>query len=378
MSLDHCKVLFIGKRYYTHRDALRERYGRIYQLPASWAARGIATRLWLIDYHGTYRETLDDAACQLSVVSTPLRSAAWLRELVVQVMRIWRSPPELVIASGDCYIGLLAWALARLARARFVFDVYDRYDLFGAYRALPGFDPWRFLLGHADWLLFASRPLAAACDPSGERSVMVPNGIDPGRFRPLDRLACRAEFSLDAHATYVGYFGSLDAQRGIDDLIAAVTLLRQQGSPLRLLLAGAPRHGLDLGLPWIDYLGNLPPHRVPVAIACCDVLALPYRSSPYLDMASSCKIAEYLACARPIAATRTLNLMSNFPRQAAVLDTLLAEPGDAAGLAHSIQAQLRHPRLAPPATELDWRSIADAMASALGYPSPKADCGKTK
>jgi len=43
-------VLFIGKRFYTNRDALTERYGRIYQLPHLWAEDGVSTRLWLVDY----------------------------------------------------------------------------------------------------------------------------------------------------------------------------------------------------------------------------------------------------------------------------------------------------------------------------------------
>ena len=38
-------VLFIGKRYYTNRDALAERYGRIYQLPWNWANAGVHTHL---------------------------------------------------------------------------------------------------------------------------------------------------------------------------------------------------------------------------------------------------------------------------------------------------------------------------------------------
>ena len=44
-------TLFIGKRYYTNRDALLERYGRIYQLPALWRQDGVDVRLWLLDYH---------------------------------------------------------------------------------------------------------------------------------------------------------------------------------------------------------------------------------------------------------------------------------------------------------------------------------------
>lgn len=33
-------LLFIGKRHYTNRDALAERYGRIYQFPCSGLSSG--------------------------------------------------------------------------------------------------------------------------------------------------------------------------------------------------------------------------------------------------------------------------------------------------------------------------------------------------
>jgi hypothetical protein len=37
---DDLRILFLGKRYYTRRDALCERFGRIYQLPLQWHRAG--------------------------------------------------------------------------------------------------------------------------------------------------------------------------------------------------------------------------------------------------------------------------------------------------------------------------------------------------
>ncbi|MBW8075188.1 MAG: glycosyltransferase [Metallibacterium scheffleri] len=368
------RVLFIGKRYYTNRDALLDRYGRIFELPSRWVGMGIAAQLWLVDYHG--RVAWHGEVEGLPLFSTPVFGTRFVRALLAQVLAVGkRRRPTHVVASGDCYIGLLGWLLARLCGARFAFDVYDRYDLFQGYRALPGFDPWKFLLARSDRLLFASRVLASDCDPAASRSAIVPNGIDPERFFPRDRDLCRAEFGLDTQTTFVGYAGSLDPDRGIEDLLEAVELLRRDGRDIALLLAGAQRAGLDLQRPWVRYLGNLPPQRVPVALGCCDVLALPYRSTPYLDMASSCKIAEYLACARPIAATRTPNLQSNFPQQASQLEARLAEPGDAQSLARSIDAQLRDPVVVASQPQMNWQCVAAHAAVALGLtPRPDEAC----
>lgn len=357
------RILCIGKRHYTNRDALVERYGRIYQLPLHWSRQGFDVALWLIDYHGKDTvATLDD---NLRVVSTPIRRWSVLREFMRFWLRRQSFTPDLIVASGDCYIGLLGYRLARRHGAQFVFDVYDKYDEFSGYRRLPGFDPFRFLLSRSGQCMFASRALMASSGPEMATGVFVPNGVDANHFTPGDMQASRHEFGLPADIPLIGYFGSLDQGRGIDDLLEAVKLLREAGSTLELVVAGKARLDLDLQRTGVHYLGNLPYAQVPSALASCDLLALPYRTSSYLDMASSCKIAEYLHMKKPVIATRTPNLITNFPQQANELTELLAEPGNPVDLARMIQAQLAAPRVASLPRNSDWEEIAMATIRAL-------------
>lgn len=357
-------ILFIGKRFYTNRDAWRERYGRIYQLPWHWARFETPTRLWLIDYHTHENVAKDDGV--LPVVSTPAISLSCARRAVREMLPpAIAGTPRVVVASGDCYIGLFAYIVARCTGARFVFDVYDKYDEFAGYRRLPGFDPFGFLLRKADLRFFASRALMESLAAGDAPDVIVPNGIDDQRFVPLDKMHSRHELGLPADVTYVGYFGGMDVARGIDDLIAAVAILRRDGRQIQVLLGGKSRPDLDLGQPEVRYLGDLPFDRMPTALASCDVLALPYRHSALLDMASSCKIAEYIASERPIVATRTPNFLSNFPRQSAELDDRLATPGDVAGIAASIEKQLASPRLVHMPAGMSWREIASETATRM-------------
>ena len=149
------RVLFIGKRFYTNRDAYTERFGRIYQLPYWWSQAGHEVDLWLVDYHrGDAANTRDET---LTIETTPVLRWRFLARWFSTCFSRRRSRrPDIVVASGDCYIGLLGYMIARIRRAKFVFDVYDRYDLFDGYRRLLGFDPQTFLLRKADVVFFAS------------------------------------------------------------------------------------------------------------------------------------------------------------------------------------------------------------------------------
>lgn len=359
-------VLFLGKRHYTNRDAFAECYGRIFQMPRHWARQGARVRLWLLDYHGSQQERATHGA--LDVISTPLKRLGWLAEWLRAMAALGRDRPATIVASGDCYIGFLGLVLARVVRARFVFDVYDKYDEFAGYRTLAGFKPFPYLLTHADALLFASRALLDSLGNAKRPCLLVPNGVDQERFRSMDMSAARRGVGLPQNGVIVGYFGSMEPDRGVGDLIAAVQILRAQGRDVQLLLGGRLNPGLDVHHPGVKYVGNVGFEDMPGMLASCDVLAVPYRRSVFMDAGASNKIAEALACGRPLVATRTPNLLANFPAQASLLGDRLAEPGDAQDLARVLALQLAEPILCAMPANMTWQAIAYTTARALGLP----------
>jgi glycosyltransferase involved in cell wall biosynthesis len=354
-------VLFIGKRFYTNRDALCEKYGRIYQLPWHWSRAGVSTRLWLVDYHE--RETVRQRDETLEILSTPVRNLAVFRHWAAQAFT--ENRPSMVVASGDCYIGLMAYRIAQRFGAHFVFDVYDKYDEFGGYRRLPGFDPFRYLLRQAYVRLYASRALMLQFPTEVERSILVPNGVDMHRFAPSDLRESRRTLGLPEGKLLVGYFGGMEPDRGVADLIEAIQQLRADGMDVELLLGGRQVAGLDVYQPGVRYLGNVAYDRMPITLASCDLLAVPYRRSAFMDAGASNKIAEAIACRRPLVATRTPNLVINFPAQAEFLGALLATPGDPTDLARVISAQSVQRVLVDMPIGMDWEHIAMHVAEEL-------------
>jgi glycosyltransferase involved in cell wall biosynthesis len=277
---------------------------------------------------------------------------------------VLRLRPGFIVASGDCFVGLIALAMARVCDAKLVFDVYDDYRTFGGYRVFMGFKAFEFLLKRADLVFYASTPLARLHTQRTPFAI-VPNGVDPTVFTPMAESKARHESGLAGTDTqWIGYFGGLDPERGAKDLVEAVRQIHERDPSVRLLLCGNGNPA-DFAQPWVDYLGVVEHGRIPALINSCAVVALPYRRGPAIDMASSCKIAEYLFCGRPIVATRSPNFLENFPVQSAQLGDALCEPGNPADLARAIGYQLEHRLVAAPPGEHAWSRIADRALSAM-------------
>lgn len=352
-------LLFIGKRFNTNRDALLEKFGRNYQFPLH-LAKNNNVKLWLVDYHSKQTITTQDGA--LSITSTPVKNLSVATHYWQQSRQ--RPAVDIVIASGDCYIAFMAYRLAQKLKAKFVFDVYDKYDEFSGYVKPLGFDLFGYLLKKADMRLFASHALLHSLGQP-KHDAILSNGLDANHFRPIDKIEARRKLQLPADATYVGYFGSMEPDRGVQDLIAALQILREQGQNIELLLGGKAHASLQLDQPGIYYLGNVPFADVPYALAACDVLAIPYRRSPFMDAGASNKIAEAMACQRPIVATCSPNFTANFPQQTQELEPYLAEPSQPASLATALSQQLLDRKLVAAPQNIYWSGITTALEQDL-------------
>jgi glycosyltransferase involved in cell wall biosynthesis len=350
------RILLVGKSRYTNKETIAERFGRIYRLPESWSRSGAPVRLELLDYRQL--SAVSGRGAEFPAVSRgALNPVSWF----ARMRAARRFAPEAVIGSGDCFVGLEALRIARAVRAPFIFDVYDDYRSFGGYRLFAGWDAYGYLLRESECAWFASRRLRG---DAGGHGLVVPNGVDTAVFYPRDMRAARVALGLPNEGRLIGYFGSLEPERGVPDLVEALDLVRRREPTAQLLVCGGHPGRSRIDHPHVIDRGNVPHAEVAQFIAACDVVTLPYRRGPTIDAASSLKMAEYLFCERPIAATATPGILENFPRQVERLHGRLAAPSDPASLAEVLIAQLEEPRLAEPPRSVDWDSIAaKALAS---------------
>ena len=200
------------------------------------------------------------------------------RELAVAVRRaVAAAAPDLVHVA---YGGVMAEVVTRIVGDRPVLVAFCGSDLLGA-RATHGVARWSERYGvlasaraarRAAGITVKSRNLFDALPAGlGERTWIVPDGVDLARFRPLDRRECRAALGLDRDATYV-LFPAAPHRPEKRYALAAAAVARLDGVQLRTL--GGVRHD-DVPL-WINaadavlltslYEGS--PNVVKEALAC--------------------------------------------------------------------------------------------------------------
>ena len=161
----------------------------------------------------------------------------------------------------------------------------------GAEITVPGRLPGtRSLLAHV--LRGAQLVVAAGGYPAAEAqraagrelaTVVVPPGVDPGRFRPLGpeaRTAVRERFGLPAHGPLVVGVSRLVPRKGFDRLIEAAARLRARHPDLMVAIAGSGRDArrLDALVHSTNaparLLGRVPDDDLPSLYACADVYAM--------------------------------------------------------------------------------------------------------
>lgn len=137
-----------------------------------------------------------------------------------------------------------------------------------------------------------------------DKLAMIPSGIASDEPPPADRDGVRAGFGWPSDAPVVLFAGRLMPQKGVDDLIAALDLLRHVRPRIKTLIAGsgpwkdeleetAHAFGLDDA---VKFLG----HRddVPRLLAASDLLVLPslYEGLPNV-------VLEAMRFGKPVVAT---------------------------------------------------------------------------
>jgi PEP-CTERM/exosortase A-associated glycosyltransferase len=149
-----------------------------------------------------------------------------------------------------------------------------------------------------------------------DKIAISPNGVDLALFGEAapreDALA--AELGLGAEATggpVIGFIGSFYDYEGLDDLIAALPLLRKRVPDASLLLVGGGP--MDAGLraqaaaspaaAAIRFTGRVPHDQVERYYALVDVLCFPRKRSRLTDLVTPLKPLEAMAQGRLVSAS---------------------------------------------------------------------------
>lgn len=349
-------VYLLCKRFYTNKDLIEDHFGRLFHLPVQLAGQGMSVTVVALDYRNRTKITMNESGVIFHTIPTTPTKLANLFFTLLNSVR--KSNPDVIIASGDSHIGFLGLQLSRLLRIRFVFDVYDYYPAFPGNR-IPGMKTmFRTAVKNADLLLCASEPLIKKLTKLNRKVLLVENGVDRALFAPGNMKQARITVGLEDESVLIGYFGSITLDRG-PLLIEACRKLRELMPSIRLVLAGKITKVL-IDEPWISYFGECSQALVPDLIRACNVVTIPYANDTFNSMAGACKIAEYLACSKPVVAT----LVSSHEKIFIDVPDSLCDPNPE-DLARAIFHQLNTPCIAQFPETMNWATIGQILFKSL-------------
>ncbi|GAA3243770.1 glycosyltransferase family 4 protein [Pseudonocardia petroleophila] len=202
--------------------------------------------------------------------------------------------------------------------------------------------------------------------------AVLHNGIEPRGWRvPRRRVAAARERHSPDGAPLLLYFGRLEYEKGVHDLIAALPRIRRAHPGTRLLVAGTgtATELLDDAVRThrvrrsVGFLGHLPDADLAALLAGVDAVVLPSRYEPFGIVA-----LEAAAAGAPLVASSAGGLgdivvdgvsgvsfpPGDVPALARAVGRVLADPAAARRRARTARARL--------GVEFDWAHIAAATA----------------
>ncbi len=271
-----------------------------------------------------------------------MASAFLLGLRVREVDLVWGTSPPI-------FQGVTAWALARLKRAPFLFEVRDLWPKFavavGVLRnpLLIRLSLWleRFLYRRADAMMVNSPAYVAHVLERGARRVeLIPNGADPAMFDPDDDGAVfRARYHL-GDSFVILYAGAHGLSNDLGVALEAAARLRDRPD-IRLVFLGdgkekpALQHqAAAMGLTNVLFLPPVPKAEVAQALAAADACLAILKPLEEYKTTYPNKVFDYMAAGRPV-----LLAIDGVIRRV-VEDAncgIFVRPGDAEALAQAIR-----------------------------------------
>jgi glycosyltransferase involved in cell wall biosynthesis len=144
-----------------------------------------------------------------------------------------------------------------------------------------------------------------------DKMIVVPNGVDTDRFRPLPRdEELEADLGLGGKRV-IGFVGSLVDYEGLDLLLRAAARLRRTHDDFHVLLVGRGAGDEDLralttelGLhDVVTFTGRVPHEQVVRYLSVIDITPFPRHALPVCEMVSPLKPLESMATGKLVVAS---------------------------------------------------------------------------
>lgn len=272
-------------------------------------------------YHETEVDGVPYAAVAgWSLAKTPLDY--YLAEAADQYFReAQTSGAEIIVAASNHIAALPALMAARRLGLPFVYEVRGLWEVTQAsvQPEWTGSERYQLMRAleqqaarEADLVITLTDELASELVSWGvprERIEIVPNAVNIERFQPMaPDAAIIEELGLKPDVPVIGYAGSAVAYEGLELLMEALALLKEQRQEFIFVLVGDGKvidavktRAKMLGLEeYCRFTGRVTFDQVPRYLSCMDIMPVPRLSSAVTEMVSPLKPLEAMAMGKAV------------------------------------------------------------------------------
>lgn len=232
---------------------------------------------------------------------------------------LFQQKPDVLVATSPQFFNAIGgWALAKVRRVPYVFEVRDLWPAsiaaLGAVK-YPIILKWLeklelFLYRNADAVItvteaFKDDLMSRGID--GDKIHVVLNGVDLSHYKKFDEKDAELAKAHGLEGKFVaGYVGTHGMAHGLDKIIEAAELLRDQPD-VRILLvgAGSEKEKIDnmiaeRGLDNVVSLGRFPKEDMNRIWSLCDVALIHLRDLPVFSTVIPSKLFESMGVGIPV------------------------------------------------------------------------------
>ncbi|HLA85572.1 MAG TPA: glycosyltransferase family 4 protein [Thermoguttaceae bacterium] len=320
--------------------------------------RGVITRRETVDGIDVVRSYVFAAPNRGTVKRMISYASFMISAAVIGLFRV-RKPDVVIATSPQLLCGAAGYALARLKRRPFIFEVRDLWpesmlatevvksENF-VVRGLKRLS--RHLYRHCDRIVTVgegyARGIHELYDIPRDRMSIVPNGIDTDLFVPSARdNDIRAEYGWGDRFVSL-YLGTHGMAHALETVLETARSFRDDPTKLFVLVGeGAEKDKLKaLAAEWrldnVQFIDQQPRDRVARFYAACDVGIVCLRKSPRFEEVLPSKIFEYLGMERPI----ILSVQGEAAKLIQEADAgVCVPPEDARAMAQAVDELARRP-----------------------------------
>jgi glycosyltransferase involved in cell wall biosynthesis len=227
---------------------------------------------------------------------------------VKDVDLVWGTSPPI-------FQGITAWALARLKRAPFLFEIRDLWPAFAVAVGvltnplLIRASEWleRFLYRRADMLMINSPGFREHVKARGARQVeLIPNGSDTRMFHPEDGGDAFRQMHGLVNKFVALYAGAHGMSNDLGILLEAAAKLKNQPEIAIVLLGDGKEksqlveQAAGMGLKNVHFIPSVPKDEMSGALAAADACIAILKPIEMYKTVYPNKVFDYMAAGRPV------------------------------------------------------------------------------